>query len=61
MSRKVRQEYAVYKGEDLLCMGTAYECAEILKVSPDTVRWWSSPTAEKRMRGKKCKIAVKLN
>lgn len=30
----MNQEYAVYKGEDLLCSGTAEECAKALNVSP---------------------------
>ena len=58
---KTRQEYAVYKGDELLCTGTAFECAEVLKVSPHTIRWLSSPAAEKRSVGKNCKVAVKLN
>ena len=61
MTRKTTQEYAVYKGDQLLCMGTAFECAEALKVKPKTVQWWSTPTNEKRSVGKNCKVAVKLN
>lgn len=39
------KEYAVYKGDELLVMGTAEECAEVLKVKPDYIRWLTTPTA----------------
>lgn len=42
------QRYAVYKGDDLLAIGTASEIAQELKVSVATVKWWASPIAHKR-------------
>jgi len=45
--------YAVYKGEDLECMGTAQECAEILGISPETVVWYTYPTYQRRISKRK--------
>ncbi|MBR3117790.1 MULTISPECIES: hypothetical protein [Bacillus cereus group] len=59
-----KQEYAVYKGENLLCMGTAFECAEELKVQPDYIKWLTTPTAKRRLAKRKnpdkCTVGVKL-
>lgn len=59
-----RQEYAVYKGEELLCMGTASECAKQLDVHPEYIQWLTTPTAKKRLanrkRPEKCVVGVKL-
>lgn len=30
----ITKEYAIYKGDTLLCIGTAEECAEHLNVKP---------------------------
>jgi predicted transcriptional regulator of viral defense system len=58
-------EYAVYKGEELLYIGTIQECAERMNVSPNTVRFYASPAHEKRVfsrkRPKKYLIVVKLD
>lgn len=40
--------YAVYKGDELLALGTARECAERLGVREKTVRWLSYPFAHRR-------------
>ncbi|MED1299845.1 hypothetical protein BK704_02410 [[Bacillus thuringiensis] serovar konkukian] len=59
-----KQEYAVYKGENLLCMGTALECAEVLQVQPDYIKWLTTPTAKRRLAKRKnpdkCTVGVKL-
>lgn len=58
-------DFAVYRGEELLIVGTAAECAEFLKVKPDTVKYYATPTWAKRYETRKkpdkCLIAVKLN
>ena len=41
-------EYAVYKGDNLLAVGTAVEIAKLLGVKPRTVRWWTTPTNRNR-------------
>ena len=40
--------YAVYRGDDLLVLGTVSECAELLGISEKTVRWLSCPFAHRR-------------
>lgn len=50
--RKLKQ-YAVYKGEELLVMGSAKECAEKLGVKEATVRFYSTPAYRDRLEGRK--------
>ncbi|CEG02212.1 hypothetical protein BN1002_04542 [Bacillus sp. B-jedd] len=61
----MRKEYAVYKGDDLLVMGTARECAAELNVRPETIRWHSTPTGRKRSASRKkqdkCLVVLKLD
>ncbi|MBU5673222.1 hypothetical protein [Paenibacillus brevis] len=47
------REYAVYKGEELLVIGTAEECADALKVRPEYIRWLTTPTAKRRLSKRK--------
>lgn len=47
------KEYAVYKGEDFLVMGTLAECAEKLGVLPATVYFYSTPTYQRRLAKRK--------
>lgn len=44
-----KHEYAVYRGDDLIVMGTATECAEFLGVKKHTIYWYASPSAENRV------------
>lgn len=41
-------EYALYKGEELLGIGTAEELAEQLGVAPKTIHFYASPAYHKR-------------
>jgi hypothetical protein len=52
-----RKIYAIYKGDEFLCEGTARECAEFLGVKQKTVFWWKSPVNHRRNKGNK-KIAI---
>ena len=58
-------EYAVYKGEELIVMGTAKECATRLKVEPRTIQFYNSPVYKKRVEARKNPknfiIAVRLD
>jgi hypothetical protein len=47
------KEYAVYKGDSFLCMGTVNECAEHMGVLPETVRFYTTPTYQKRVNQRK--------
>jgi hypothetical protein len=58
------RDYAVYKGDEFICLGTAEECAKRLKVKPDTVRYYSKPAyfrkLEKRGKSKSALVALVL-
>lgn len=57
-------EYAVYKGENLICIGTANECAEVMDVTPAYIKWMTTPTGKRRLASRKnpakCTTAEKL-
>ncbi|MGD7007589.1 hypothetical protein [Metabacillus sp. 84] len=42
-------EYAVYKGDQFVCLGTVRECAAYMGVTEKTVRFWSLPVYRRRM------------
>lgn len=44
--------YALYRGDELLGMGTAEELAEKLGIKRDTVLWLSTPAAHRRANDK---------
>lgn len=52
MARKCK-EYALYKGENLLCIGTAKHIAEVFNINETTVRFYASPTYKKRLAQRK--------
>lgn len=58
------KEYAVYKGDELIAMGTAVECAEIMNVQPSYIKWLTTPTHKRRLANRKsperCTTAEKL-
>lgn len=49
------KEYAVYKGDDLLCMGTVQECAENLGVKTETIRYYLTPAYQRRLAKRKAR------
>lgn len=53
MGRKVTREYAIYKGDELLVIGTARECAEKLGVQLPYIHWLMTPTAKRRLAQRK--------
>lgn len=50
---KATKEYAVYKGDDLIVIGTAQECADFMKVKPSYIIWMTMPTAKRRLASRK--------
>ena len=55
------KEYAVYKGDEFLAIGTAEELAEKLNVRPQTIRFWGTPSYQKKGTGERGrKIAIPL-
>jgi len=59
------REFAVYKGDELLVMGTANECAEALGVTSDYIRWLVTPAAARRFKERKnpdrCIVGIRLD
>lgn len=56
-------EYALYKGENFLFIGTAEECAEQLKVAVETVKFYATRSYRSKVAKKDSNnmmIAVKL-
>lgn len=51
--------YAVWKGDQCIGVGTAKELAEKFGVKPKTVRFWASPAAKRRDKGKR-KVAERI-
>ncbi|EOP68309.1 hypothetical protein KOW_03518 [Bacillus cereus VDM006] len=48
-----KKEYAVYKGESFICIGTIQACAHHMGVLPATVRYCLSKKVSKAEEGKK--------
>ena len=49
MGRK-RIEYALYKGDEFIELGTVYEIAKKLKVNPKTIQYYNTPTYKKKVK-----------
>ncbi|MDT3497608.1 hypothetical protein NLU03_25515 [Bacillus toyonensis] len=47
------KEYAIYKGESLICIGTVQECAQHLGVIPKTILFYKIPAYRKRVASRK--------
>ncbi|PFI51877.1 hypothetical protein COI73_01295 [Bacillus cereus] len=47
------KEYAIYKGESLICIGTVQECAQYLGVLPKTILFYKTPAYRKRVGNRK--------
>lgn len=60
MSRHDTNQFAVYKGEEFLGVGTARELAEQLGVMPETIEFYATSSNTKRDHGNR-RIAVRLN
>lgn len=57
MARKSK-EYALYKGDELLGIGTIKELSEELGVLPETIYFYKSSTYAKRGPGKNRRVLV---
>ncbi|WP_291563676.1 MULTISPECIES: hypothetical protein [unclassified Clostridium] len=47
------KEYALYKGEEILCIGTAKEIAKKLDVLPETIMFYGTNTYKRRLAKRK--------
>lgn len=58
-------EFAVYRGDDMVAVGTAEECAKELGVSSEYIRWMTTPYGRKltnnRQNPSRATTAVKLD
>lgn len=54
-------EYAVYKGDELIIIGTLKECAERLNTSEKMVKYYSYPSQKKRAEGTNKIIVERLD
>lgn len=45
-----KKQFALYKGEDMLAMGTIKEIASMMKVKPKTIAFYLTPTYKKRCK-----------
>lgn len=53
-------EYALYKGDTLLAIGTMKEIAETLKIKVRSVMYYKTPSYKKRNKGKNHRELIKL-
>lgn len=42
--------YVVYQGDSVIAVGTRRECAELLWVKPETIRFYATPSARRGNR-----------
>lgn len=47
--------FVVYFGDTFLTIGTAHECGEVLGVTPERVRWLTTPSGLARFNNSKDK------
>jgi len=63
MARK-KLEYALYKGDECLGIGTIQELSKQMRVKERTIRYYQTPQYKKRGRGEKSKkrrVLIKLD
>ena len=53
--------YALYKGEELLAMGTKKELAELLNIKVETISFYGTPAYKKRTNGAKSRRLVLID
>lgn len=46
-------EYAVYRGEDCIFIGSAYSAARQLGISRKSIQWYATPSGKKRLEKSK--------
>jgi len=54
------RDYAVYKGDELLVIGTKEECANFLGVKKTNIEKWATPGYIEKYSESERRIAVKL-
>lgn len=51
--------YVLYKGEDVIAIGTIEEIAEKLEVKENTIKFYGFDSYKKRIRGDNARVLVK--
>lgn len=54
-------QFALYKGDELLGLGTAEELAAEHGVEASTIRFYSTPSYKARASGANCMVAVRID
>ena len=55
--------YALYKGDEFIDLGTAYELSQKLNIKESTIRFWATKTHRKRIEnrhGQNAILAIKI-
>ncbi|NDL68504.1 hypothetical protein [Anaerotalea alkaliphila] len=52
------KEFALYKGEEMLGIGTIDELAEMQGVKPETIRFYLYPAYQRRVRNAKNRMVL---
>ena len=53
-------EYALYKGDELIIIGTIKEIADYLGIKEDSVRFYNTPSYKKRTSERNSRRLIKL-
>lgn len=53
--------YELYKGYELLAIGTVNEIAHEIGVKPATVRFYKSPVYQRRAKGENVRFLMEVN
>lgn len=58
-------DFAVYRNDEVIAIGTAEECAEELGVTADYIRWMVTPSGQQRIKSRidqnRVTTAIKLD
>lgn len=54
------QEYALYKGDELLCIGTIEEIAEDQGVQKETIKFYATDSYKKRVSKRKVSRSTRI-
>ena len=56
-----KQEYALYKGDEFIDLGTIEELAERMGVTPNTIKYYQTPIYKKRGKDdSNSKVLIKI-
>lgn len=55
------KKYELYKGYELLAIGTVNEIAREIGVKPATVRFYGSPVYQRRVKGENTRMLMEVD